>query len=85
LRAGRSKVCAIQRFGSRAQAGVVPDTVTLSKALTGRTLPLVAAVASKRVYDAFLSDDDASRALLRRPLASPAPAVCVTGSRRRTR
>ncbi len=36
--------------------GVVPDIVTLSKALTGGTLPLAATIASRRVFDAFLSD-----------------------------
>ena len=39
------------------QAGVVPDIVTVSKALTGGTVPLAATVAAKHVYDAFLSDD----------------------------
>ncbi|HEY1360648.1 MAG TPA: adenosylmethionine--8-amino-7-oxononanoate transaminase [Xanthobacteraceae bacterium] len=38
-------------------AGVVPDIVTLSKALTGGTLPLAATIARKRVFDAFWSDD----------------------------
>ena len=38
-------------------AGVVPDIVTLSKALTGGTLPLAATVASPKVFDAFWSDD----------------------------
>ncbi len=39
------------------QAGVAPDIVTLSKALTGGTLPLAATVATRRVFDAFWSDD----------------------------
>jgi adenosylmethionine-8-amino-7-oxononanoate aminotransferase len=39
------------------EAGVVPDIVTLSKALTGGTLPLAATVARRRVFDAFWSDD----------------------------
>jgi adenosylmethionine-8-amino-7-oxononanoate aminotransferase len=39
------------------QAGVRPDIITLSKALTGGTLPLAATVANDRVYDAFLSDE----------------------------
>jgi adenosylmethionine-8-amino-7-oxononanoate aminotransferase len=43
-------------FGCEA-AGVVPDIVTLSKALTGGTLPLAATVASRRVFEAFWSDD----------------------------
>ena len=38
-------------------AGVEPDIVTLSKALTGGTLPLSAAVASAKVFEAFWSDD----------------------------
>ena len=38
-------------------AGVVPDIVTLSKALTGGTLPLSAAVARRPVFEAFWSDD----------------------------
>ncbi len=39
------------------QAGVSPDIITLSKALTGGTLPLAATVATRRVFDAFWSDD----------------------------
>jgi adenosylmethionine-8-amino-7-oxononanoate aminotransferase len=39
-------------------AGVVPDIVTLSKALTGGTLPLAATVARTKVFDAFWSDDE---------------------------
>lgn len=38
-------------------AGVQPDIVTLSKALTGGTLPLAATIASRRIYEQFLSDD----------------------------
>jgi adenosylmethionine-8-amino-7-oxononanoate aminotransferase len=47
-------------------AGVVPDIVTLSKALTGGALALAATVASRRVYDGFLSDD-AAAALMHGP------------------
>ncbi len=39
------------------QAGIRPDIITLSKALTGGTLPLAATVASDRVFQAFWSDD----------------------------
>jgi adenosylmethionine-8-amino-7-oxononanoate aminotransferase len=39
------------------EAGVVPDIVTLSKALTGGTLPLAATIARAKVFDAFWSDD----------------------------
>jgi adenosylmethionine---8-amino-7-oxononanoate aminotransferase len=38
-------------------AGVVPDIITLSKALTGGTLPLAATVARKKIFEAFWSDD----------------------------
>lgn len=40
-----------------AAAGVTPDIVTLSKALTGGTLPLAATIATRNVFDAFWSDD----------------------------
>jgi adenosylmethionine-8-amino-7-oxononanoate aminotransferase len=36
---------------------IVPDIMTLSKALTGGTLPLAATVARQHVFDAFWSDD----------------------------
>jgi adenosylmethionine-8-amino-7-oxononanoate aminotransferase len=38
-------------------ARVVPDIVTLSKALTGGTLPLAATIATSKIFDAFWSDD----------------------------
>lgn len=38
-------------------AGIVPDIVTLSKALTGGTLPLAATVARRRIFESFWSDD----------------------------
>jgi adenosylmethionine-8-amino-7-oxononanoate aminotransferase len=39
------------------EAGVVPDIICLSKALTGGTLPLAATVARRHVFEAFLADD----------------------------
>jgi adenosylmethionine-8-amino-7-oxononanoate aminotransferase len=48
------------------KAGVVPDIMTLGKALTGGTLPLAATVAQKTVFDAFWSDDPA-KALMHGP------------------
>jgi adenosylmethionine-8-amino-7-oxononanoate aminotransferase len=39
------------------QAGVKPDIIALSKALTGGTLPLAATVASEQVFNAFWSDE----------------------------
>lgn len=47
-------------------AGVVPDIITLSKALTGGVLPLSAAIASARVFDAFWSEEP-SAALMHGP------------------
>ncbi|MGE0061739.1 MAG: adenosylmethionine--8-amino-7-oxononanoate transaminase [Xanthobacteraceae bacterium] len=48
------------------QAGVTPDILTLSKALTGGTLPLAATVATQKVFEAFWSDDPA-KALMHGP------------------
>ena len=48
------------------QAGVAPDIITLSKALTGGTLPLAATVASAKIFDAFWSDDP-EKALMHGP------------------
>ncbi|MDO8876838.1 MAG: adenosylmethionine--8-amino-7-oxononanoate transaminase [Pseudolabrys sp.] len=48
------------------QANVVPDIITLSKALTGGTVGLAATVATKKVFDAFWSDDSA-KALMHGP------------------
>jgi adenosylmethionine-8-amino-7-oxononanoate aminotransferase len=61
------------------QAGVVPDVITLSKALTGGTLPLAATVASTPVYEAFLSDD-ASRALMHGPTYAGNPLACAAAN-----
>ena len=47
-------------------ADVVPDIMTLSKALTGGTLPLAATIARPKVFDAFWSDDP-SEALMHGP------------------
>ncbi|MDB5396356.1 MAG: adenosylmethionine--8-amino-7-oxononanoate transaminase [Rhodospirillales bacterium] len=38
-------------------AGVVPDIITLSKALTGGTMALAATVATKQIFDGFWSND----------------------------
>jgi len=48
------------------QAGVAPDIITLSKALTGGTLPLAATIATRRIFDAFWSDDP-KKALMHGP------------------
>jgi adenosylmethionine-8-amino-7-oxononanoate aminotransferase len=61
------------------QAAVAPDIVTLSKALTGGTMPLAATIASARVYDAFLSDDF-GRALMHGPTYSGNPLACAAAN-----
>jgi adenosylmethionine-8-amino-7-oxononanoate aminotransferase len=47
-------------------AGVTPDIITLSKALTGGTLGLAATIATKQVFEAFWSDDP-KKALMHGP------------------
>jgi adenosylmethionine-8-amino-7-oxononanoate aminotransferase len=61
------------------QAGVVPDIITLSKALTGGTMPLAATVASARVYESFLSDD-AGKALMHGPTYSGHALACAAAN-----
>ncbi len=60
-------------------AGVTPDIVTLSKALTGGTLPLSAAIASKAVFEAFWSDDP-SHALMHGPTYMANPLACAAAN-----
>ncbi|PZR31361.1 adenosylmethionine--8-amino-7-oxononanoate transaminase [Caulobacter segnis] len=60
-------------------AGIEPDIVTLSKALTGGTLPLSAAVASRKVFEAFWSDD-ASAALMHGPTYMANPLACAAAN-----
>lgn len=47
-------------------ADVTPDIMTLGKALTGGVTPMAATIASRRIYEAFHSDD-ASKALMHGP------------------
>jgi adenosylmethionine-8-amino-7-oxononanoate aminotransferase len=58
------------------QAEVAPDIITLSKALTGGTLPLAVTVARAPVYAAFLGDDPA-RALMHGPTYAGNPLACA--------
>src|SRR5690606_18199132 len=61
------------------QAGVVPDVMTLSKALTGGTLPLAATLARRHVFEAFLSDDP-SHALMHGPTFAGNPLACAAAN-----
>jgi adenosylmethionine---8-amino-7-oxononanoate aminotransferase len=58
------------------QAGVAPDIITLSKALTGGTMALSATVASQAVFDGFWSDDP-HHALMHGPTFMANPLACA--------
>ena len=60
-------------------ADVTPDIVTLSKALTGGTLPLAATVARARVFDEFWSDDP-KHALMHGPTFMANPLGCAAAN-----
>jgi adenosylmethionine-8-amino-7-oxononanoate aminotransferase len=60
-------------------AAVVPDIVTLSKALTGGTLPLATTVATKKIFDAFWSDDPA-KALMHGPTFMANALACAAAN-----
>ena len=60
-------------------AGVVPDIITLSKALTGGTLPLAAMVATRKVFDAFWSDDP-NKALMHGPTFMANALACAAAN-----
>ena len=57
-------------------AGITPDIMTLSKALTGGTLPLAATVASSEVFGSFWSDDPGA-ALMHGPTFMANPLACA--------
>jgi adenosylmethionine-8-amino-7-oxononanoate aminotransferase len=61
------------------QADVTPDIITLSKALTGGTLPLAATVANGKVFDAFWSDDPA-KALMHGPTFMANALACAAAN-----
>lgn len=57
------------------QANVVPDIITLSKALTGGTLPLAVTVATPKIFDAFKGG--AERVLMHGPTFTGNPLGCA--------
>jgi len=61
------------------QAGVAPDIVCLSKALTGGTMPLAAAVATERIFNGFLSDNPEA-ALMHGPTYMAYPLGCAAAN-----
>jgi adenosylmethionine-8-amino-7-oxononanoate aminotransferase len=61
------------------QARVTPDIITLSKALTGGTLPLAATVAQRKVFEAFWSDDPV-KALMHGPTFMANALACAAAN-----
>ncbi|MBX3494943.1 MAG: adenosylmethionine--8-amino-7-oxononanoate transaminase [Parvibaculum sp.] len=60
-------------------AGIVPDIVTLSKALTGGTMALAATIARAPVFEAFLGEDGA-RALMHGPTYTGNALACAAAN-----
>jgi adenosylmethionine---8-amino-7-oxononanoate aminotransferase len=60
-------------------AGVTPDIVTLSKALTGGTMGLGATIATSKVFEAFLSDEP-NHALMHGPTFMANPLACAAAN-----
>jgi adenosylmethionine---8-amino-7-oxononanoate aminotransferase len=60
-------------------AGAIPDIIALSKALTGGTLPLAATIATKKVFDAFWSDDP-KKALMHGPTFMANAMACAAAN-----
>jgi adenosylmethionine---8-amino-7-oxononanoate aminotransferase len=61
------------------EAGVVPDIITLSKALTGGTMALAATIARSKIFEAFLSDDP-SHALMHGPTFMANALACAAAN-----
>ncbi|MGI4943943.1 MAG: adenosylmethionine--8-amino-7-oxononanoate transaminase [Janthinobacterium lividum] len=57
-------------------AGIAPDILTLSKALTGGTMALAATVASRDIFQSFWSDDP-GHALMHGPTYMANPLACA--------
>ncbi|MEE8295348.1 MAG: adenosylmethionine--8-amino-7-oxononanoate transaminase [Sphingomonadales bacterium] len=61
------------------QAGIVPDIMCLSKALTGGVLPLSCAITRPHVFEAFLSDDQ-NKAFMHGPTYMGNPLACAAAN-----
>lgn len=61
------------------RAAVIPDIITLSKAITGGTLPLAATVARRKVFEAFWSDDP-QKALMHGPTYMANALACAAAN-----
>jgi adenosylmethionine-8-amino-7-oxononanoate aminotransferase len=61
------------------EARVVPDIITLSKALTGGTMALAATIARPKIFEAFFSDDSA-HALMHGPTFMANALACAAAN-----
>ncbi|MDF1685726.1 MAG: adenosylmethionine--8-amino-7-oxononanoate transaminase [Parvibaculaceae bacterium] len=61
------------------QADIVPDIVTLSKALTGGTMALAATIATRTVFEAFLGESG-DNALMHGPTYTGNPLACAAAN-----
>lgn len=63
------------------QANIVPDIITLSKALSGGTMALAATIAREHIFNGFLSNKD-NHALMHGPtfMANPLACACANAS-----
>ena len=66
-------------FFAYEQAHIVPDIITLSKALTGGTLALAATIAVPHVFEAFLSNNP-EHALMHGPTFMANPLACTSAN-----
>ena len=60
-------------------ADIVPDIICIGKALSGGAISLAATVANRKVFDAFLSDDD-GKALMHGPTYMANPLACAAAN-----
>lgn len=60
-------------------AGIVPDILTLSKAITGGTMALATTTVRSHVFEAFLSDDP-GKALMHGPTFTGNPLACAAAN-----
>jgi adenosylmethionine-8-amino-7-oxononanoate aminotransferase len=61
------------------QAGIAPDIMTVSKSLTGGTVPLAATIASERVFEAFQADE-LERCLMHGPTFTGNALACAAAN-----
>ena len=60
-------------------ADIVPDIICIGKALSGGAISLAATITNRRVFDAFLSDDD-GQALMHGPTYMANPLACAAAN-----